>query len=162
MAQRGNVYPCATDPSTQFRGALAQNAFDTLNLKLDEGIAAGRHCRSILRHLTVISAQQLSWEIALFTTRDFSVGAVSTASYLTSWRFSYANGIQYGVGTPYYYQASNIDLPYWDADFTNRGLPQDQQGGYLHLMLVNRSMTAKLAGDPGMLKITGYFEPTYG
>ena len=49
--QRGNLIPCATDPAQHFVGALAQGAIATLNLHMDEGIAAGRHCRSILRHL---------------------------------------------------------------------------------------------------------------
>lgn len=160
--QRGNVYPCATDPAVDFLGALAQNASATLNLHLDEGIAAGRHCRSIVRHLTIVSAQQLSWEVVFFTSRNFSVAAVAQTHFLSGWKFSASNGQQYGVGTPYYYQASNIDLPYWDADFTDRQLPKELQGGFLHLMLLNRSPTSKLAGVAGAIQITGYFEPTYG
>ena len=159
--QRGNLIPCATDPATQFIGALVQGASATLDLHMDEGIAAGRHCRSILRHLTIVSAQQLAWEIVLFTSRNFNVSSVAQTHYLSGWRFSASNGQQYG-SSPYYYQASNIDLPYWDADFTDRSLPKELQGGFLHLMLVNRSPTTKLAGSAGAILITGYFEPTYG
>lgn len=159
--QRGNLIPCATDPAQHFVGALAQGAIATLNLHMDEGIAAGRHCRSILRHLTIVSAQQLAWEIVLFTSRGFNIADVASTHYLSGWQFSASNGKQYGA-SPFYYQASNIDLPYWDADFTDRALPKELQGGFLHLMLINRSPTAKLAGAAGAILITGYFEPTYG
>lgn len=160
--QRGNVYPVSTDPALHFTGALAQNALATLDLPLDQGIAAGRHCRSIVRHLTIISAQALAWEVVFFSQRGFVLNPLVSNAFLCRWRFSGFNGTTYTGAPFFYYQADNIDLPYADADFENRTLPPDQRGGNLHLMLVNRSLTAKLAGEAGAIKITAYMEPTYG
>lgn len=160
--QRGNVYAVPTDPARHFRLALPTGALETLDLRMDEGLAAGRHCRSIVRHLTVVARQALAWEIVFFCRRGFELASPATSGFLCAWRFSASNGVQYGTSPLYYFQAENIDLPYYDADFEDRALPRDQQGGHLHLMLVNRSPTQKDAGDAGEILITAYMEPTYG
>lgn len=160
--QRGNVFAARTDPVVHFTGALAQNAIATENVRLPMAIAAGSHCRSILRHLVIFSVQNLVWEVALFGRRTFHGAAIAESSFLASWRFSTGSAIQYGGVGPFISQAPNIDLPYMDEDFENRALPLDQQGGHWHVLLVNRSVTAKLAGAAGAVQIVGYLEPTYG
>ncbi len=160
--QRGSVYPIHSDPTLHFTEALAQNAYEVENIRLEESIAAGRHCRSILRHVTIVSVQALAWEVVLFNRRAFAVDILGNSSFLASWRFSADNGKQYGTSTLYHYHASNIDLPYWDADFIDQTLPRDHQGGNLHVMVVNRSLTAKSAGAAGAVRLTAFLEPTYG
>lgn len=160
--QRGNVYPTSTDPTRHFLGALDSNEGATLDLPLDTGIAAGRHCRSIVRHLTIIATQQYAWEVVFFSRRGFQMATLGENAFLAHWRFTASDGVTYPASPYYYYQAENIDLPYADHDFEDRALPDVQRGGNLHLLLVNRSPFLKPAGAAGALMITAYLEPTYG
>ena len=159
---RGNVVRVATDPAAHFTQGLATGVIATLNLRLPYAIGAGGHSRCILRHLAVQSVEQRAWEIVLFARYTFAVGPVGSSEFLASFQFTAASSKQYGVGTPFFYWAPNIDLPYEDRDFEDAGLPLDARGGHLHLMLVNRSPDAKSAGAAGALMITSYLEPTYG
>lgn len=158
---RGNVVPVRTDPAVDFTGTLVQNASATLNLRLPLAIGAGGHCRSILRHLVIASLEQRAWELVLFARRSFQTAPIGQSAFIGAFRFAAADGRQYG-SSPYYYQAQNIDLPYFDFDFEDRDLPADQRGGFLHLMLINRSPDAKSAGAGGALQLACYLEPTYG
>lgn len=159
---QGNVVRAATDPAVHFTGALAPSGIATADLVLPLAIGAGGHCRSLLRHLVVLSKEQRAWEIALFTRRSFQTGPVGASAFLASWQFTAASGKQYGT-SPYYYQAQNINLPYQDLDFADQTLPIESRGGMLHVMLVNRSQAdSKSAGDAGLIEIVTYLEPTYG
>jgi hypothetical protein len=158
---QGNAFRAATDPAVHFRGALVTSAIATENLRLPGAIGAGGHCRSVLRHLIVASVEQRAWEIALFSRRSFQSAPVGSSSFLASVQFAAGSGKQYNSG-PFYYQATDINLPYLDLDFEDLSLPQDQRGGVLHLMLVNRSPENKSAGDAGLIEIVTYLEPTYG
>jgi len=159
---RGNVVRVATDSTTLFTDALITTASETENVILPGAIAAGKHCRSIIRHLVVASVQQLAWEIVFFATRNFATAPLIQSSYIASFQFAAGNSKQYTPAGPFYYQATNIDLPYQDLDFENLQLPQAERGGTLHVMLVNRSPTAKLAGPTGAIQLVCYLEPTYG
>lgn len=159
---RGNVVRVATNSVTQFTDALITGAAENENVVLPGAIAAGMHCRSIVRHLVVASVEQLAWEIVFFATRSFQTAPLPQSSFISSFQFSAGNSKQYAPGGPFYYQAANIDLPYQDLDFENTQLPPEERGGKLHLMLVNRSPGAKTAGPNGAIQIICYMEPTYG
>jgi hypothetical protein len=159
---RGNVVRAATDPATQFTGALLTAERATENLRLPLAIGAGGHSRAIIRHIVVTSMEQLAWEIVFFSRRSFATSPIGSSAFLMSVQFAAASSKQYGIGTPFYYQSIGVDLPYADLDFEDRTLPEDQRGGNLHLMLVNRSPGAKTAGALGAIAIVCYLEPTYG
>jgi hypothetical protein len=160
---RGNVVRAATTPTTDFTGALAMGASATLNLLLPLAIGAGGHSRCIVRHLVIASMEQLAWEVVFFSRKSFALSPIGSSAYLMSTQFSAGNSKQYGGSGPFYYQSTNIDLPYADHDFDDPTLPiADRVGGYLHLMLVNRSAIAKTAGPLGAIEIVCYLEPTYG
>lgn len=158
---RGNIVAVRTDPAQHFTGALAQNAIATLDLVLPLAIGAGGHSRAIVRQLIVSSIQALSWEVAFFSRYTFQTAPIGQSCFLGSFQFTQTSGKQYGSG-PFYWQAQNVDLPYADADFEDLTLPKEARGGKLHLMLINRSTTGKLAGDAGAIQLTSYLEPTYG
>lgn len=158
---RGNVVRVATNPETDFTGALVTSELATLDLLLPMAIAGGGHCRSILRHIVVSSVEQRAWEIAIFSRRSFQTTPVGQSAFLGSFQFAMAAGKQYGSG-PYFYQAQNVDIPYADLDFEDQELPLDTRGNHLHLMLVNRSPDPKSVGEAGAIEIVCFLEPTYG
>ena len=161
--QRGNVYPTQTDPAIHFTDALAQNVGEAESIQLDEGIAAGRHCRSIIRHLTIISMQGLAWEVVFFNRRSFFGTSPATSGFLSNYRFTASEGRIFSGTSLYHYHAANLDLNYNDLDFENKNLSFAERGGRMHLMLVNRTLgTDKLAGAAGAVRITISLEPTYG
>lgn len=159
---RGNVVRVTTDPLTRFTDALVTGAGEPENIPLPGAIAAGKHCRSIVRHLVVASVQQLAWEIVFFADRGFQTSPLQQSSFLASFQFAAGNSKQYTANGPFYYQAANIDLPYQDLDFENLQLPATDRGGNLHIMLVNRSPTSKIVGPNGAIQLICYLEPTYG
>ncbi len=154
---QGNVFLAATDPAAHFLGAQAQNVLATENVLLPFSIGAGMHARAVIRHLTIVSVQQLAWEVAFFGRSTFHNALVGPNSFLARFRFSSSEGVQYGSG-PYCYHAANIDLPYADRDI-DQG---PQRGGQLHLLLTNRSPVAKSAGADGAIQIVCFMEPTLG
>lgn len=159
---RGNAFRVATDPALHFVDALATGERTTIDLRLPLAIGAGGHSRSVLRHLTISSVEQRAWEIVLFSRRSFATKPVGSSAFLGSFQFASTNTKQYGVGTPFFYQATDLELPYYDLDFEDVDLPLNDRGGLLHLMLVNRSPDAKSAGAAGAIEIVCYLEPTYG
>jgi hypothetical protein len=160
--QRGNVYPVQTDPTLHFTDAIAQNAGELEHVRLEETIAAGRHCRSIIRHLTILSTQQLAWEVVLLNRRAALGTTLAASGFLSAYRFTASEGKLYTGSAWYHYFAANVDLPYNDLDFENVALSAIERGGNLHLLLVNRSPISKLAGTAGALRLTLHMEPTYG
>lgn len=153
--QAGSVYRIRTTAANQFTAALAQNAALSATLDCFEavatftgdkmGIGAGKHLRSRLRELRIISAENLAWEVWLFGTVTMGGAVIGAEKFLGRWSFVAADGAQATGDTFWYYYVPGLDLAIENLD-----LPQT---GKFYIRLVNRSAAAKSADGPGAIEI---------
>lgn len=161
--QQGSIIRVRTDKDDQFTAALAQNVALTENLVAPGDLGAGGHCRSRLHSISILSDQNLAWEIALYSTDSFNTSAdMDQVSFLGRWGFQAGDGTQIAGTGPYFYYIDGLDIPYRDADFTSHIKPGGLSQGQIHLMLVNRSATGKNAGATGEIVVQLGFEITEG
>jgi hypothetical protein len=160
--QRGNVFPTRSDPATHFLAAITTGQSVAEHLPIISAVSAGMHSRSIIRHLVFFSVQNLAWELVFFGRRTLTGASLGEDSFLASYRFTASDGVQYAANAAFVYQATNVDLPYADFDVEDPSIPLADRGGKWHVLLINRSPTAKLANAAGAVRLVGYFEPTYG
>jgi len=153
MAQLGNLYVVTTDKDTHFTGAIAQNAVARENIPMPQAIAAGLRSRSRLKSITLLSDQNLDWEIWLFSRSTTPLPTdVDANPFIGRWRFDIGDGVQISAAGPYYYYIDGLDVPYEDAD----------EKGELHLGLVPRTAGGKSAGAAGEVSIRCVLEPSLG
>ena len=159
--QTGQIVLVRTNPATQFTTALAQNAKDTEDMvigsavgQVDAGVAAGLGVKSRLKHLTVVSVQNLAWEVWLWRTDAYDVSLTNPALVFPAgrWAFLTTDAVRIGAAGLYYYYIEGTDQFYEDHDNT----------GEVHLMLVNRSATAKGVAGAGLIAIELGLEPCLG
>lgn len=149
-------YEFKTDPSTQFRAAIAQNAKTDLDFTLPPTLAGvNGDARSLLKSLTIVSIENLAWELWLWrsATHATLTGGVTAAgsNVIGRWTFAAGDGIQDVTGDFIYY-IDGLEIPVTDDDKT----------GKLHLSLVNRSVASKSANDAGAIQIKGRLaQPVY-
>lgn len=156
MAQSGTVEFVATDPATQLRGSLAQNAAAYLDLALPTSISAGHTCRSILRGISIESVENLAWELWLFRQATAGAEAIAASTFQGFWSFAAGDGKRIGAAGLYYYYIDGLAVPYETTDAA------DAQRANLHMALVNRSAAAKTANDAGGIRIQFNLEATLG
>lgn len=161
--QIGQLILSQTDPATQFTEALAQNAYATVSLaagatigKIDPGVSAAPSVKSRLQSIAVQSVQNLAWEVWLWRSAQFNLSLTDPSLNHPAgrWSFLESDAVRLGA-TPaglYYYYIEGLDHFYVDADNTSK----------LHVMLVNRSATPKLADASGAIGITFALAPTLG
>lgn len=159
--QIGQLTLAYTDPATQLRDAAAQNVPLTLNMgagpalgQIDGSVSAGKTLRARIRQLTIISVENLIWEVSfwhndLFTSPTLLAG---TRRYAGRYTFQVADGLRAGTLGEYYYASPVLDIPYYD----------DDSSGELHLMLRTTSAAGKSAGDAGAIQIGIALENTSG
>lgn len=132
-----------TDKDTHFTGTLAQNAQETENVTgLDSNAGS-------IKSLAILSDQQLDWDVVFYSTDGFVNADADVDSYLGRVEFGAADGRQIAGTGLFRYDAFDLNLPYLDGDGTNE----------LHVGLVNRSATAKAAGDTGEVVLRIGFQP---
>jgi hypothetical protein len=183
MAQSGNINIFQTVSTVHYTGTIAQNAGATEDI-LVTAAGAGVRCR--IRSLCVYSVQNLAWEIQFYGA-EFATGSaasIDSENFLGRWTFQVGDGVQgptdtaggsspaNAVGGNYFYYIDGLDIAYEDRDTTPIvGLGPAQgaavTGGAvgtstLHMALVNRSATGKLAGGPGGIVIRVAVESTLG
>lgn len=163
MAQSGNVERVTTDPTTQLRAAILQDAAAYLDLQLPESIAAGRTCRSILRGISIVSVENTGWELWLFTKQTQGAEPnVAVSNFLGFWTFAAGTALRIGGAGLYYYYVDGLAVPYEVLDLLANGRPDEQgQRRNLHMALVARE-SAKSAGDAGGVKVQFVLEATLG
>ena len=154
--------PVQTDPATQFTEALVTNDIGA-NVSL---VLPGRTPYWFIRAFSIVSVQNLAWELWLFTSATNLGGTVATEKFHSVWAFAALSagppadpGYAVSAGSPpselfHYYVDGNM-MPYYDADQPG-AIPQNAR---LHVRLINRSGTAKIADDPGALLLTVYAAP---
>lgn len=166
MAQAGNLYSIASSSTFDFLGDAAQNAALTWRPALPAALGG----RSRFRSLTLQSIQNLDWEVLVFkTSNTFNIppgGTVDQVHLAGKYRFYAADGVQIAGAGRYYYYIDGLDWAYHDLDSANAQLqpvadgPKVALAPYLNLVVVNRSVTSKIAGALGMLQLRAALEAT--
>lgn len=155
--QLGQVFKVRTDKDVDFTAAAAQNAMITADL-INNSVGAGGNARSRIKSISILSDQNLAWEVNFFGDSNFMVNQANLDSvlFLGRWTFQVADGLQIAATGPYLYYVDGLDIPYLDAD----GATPPAHVGQIHVGLVNRSATAKNAGATGEIVLELGVEPT--
>lgn len=97
--------------------------------------------------LVILSDQNLAWSLLFFATTGGADPDLDLDTYLGRIDFAAEDGVQLDAAGAYRYDASGLDIPYRDDDAL----------GILHVVLMNRSATAKNAGATGeVVTVIGY------
>lgn len=142
-----------SNPDTQYTGAILQNESENEDIQLAPSMqAVGNPLR--LTALSLISVQNLSWELWLFGSSVFQSADFAADQFLGMWGFNAADARRVNSGTfaQYYYYIDGLNIPYVDRSASGSVLPS------LHAALVNRSVTAKIAGAAGDIVVQATLE----
>lgn len=143
-------YKVRTDKDVNYIGALVQNAGADENITLPPQCAGvGNTAQVFIRAITIVSDQNLAWELDFWSTSGFANADLDLNSYIGRWTFGTGDGVQIAGAGSYYYYIDGLGIPYYD----------DSKAGQLHMTLVNRSATSKNAGATGEIVITVWCEP---
>ena len=155
--QLGQVFQVRTDKDTDFTAAAAQNAMLTADL-INPSVGAGGNARSRIKALTIISDQQLAWEVNFFARNTYMTlqADIDLVFFLGRFAFQAGDGTQIAGAGPFLYYVDGLDIPYLDLD----GATPPAHVGQIHVGLVNRSATAKNAGATGEIVLEITVEPT--
>jgi len=158
MAYGNDQYTWSTDPLTQFRGTIAQNAGVDLDLAMSGAATvpnptalAGVNgdCRGSLKSLTIVSVENLAWELILWEKAAHGTAVLGSVRFIGRWTFIAGDAVRVAGAGDYYYYIDGLDVPIVDADNT----------GKLHLTLINRSAAGKSANDAGAIQVRGRIVP---
>lgn len=139
--------------TAQYTDAIDQNASENENIQLPPYMqAVGAQLR--VTALSIISVQNLAWELWLFGSNAFQTADFSTDQFLGFWGFNAADARRVNSGTyaQYYYYIDGLNIPYVDRSASSSVLPS------LHAALVNRSASAKIAGALGNIVVQATIE----
>lgn len=165
MAQAGNVYVVNSNSRVDFTGTLAQNAGAIWHFALPAALGA----RSLIRSITIQSVQNLDWEVYFFKSFNGGTpqgippgGTIDNVMLAGKYRFFVADGLQIAATGQYFYYIGGLQIQYHDLDSVNAQL---LGGGnalppFLNVVLVNRNVTGKSAGDAGAVVLRITIEPT--
>lgn len=167
MAQAGNLYVLSTSSTADFQGVLATDAAATLRMALPAALGG----RSRWRGLTIMSAQNLDWEVFLFKTSNAytpNAGAIDSIHLAGKYRFFASDAVQIAGTGPYYYYIDGMDIPYHDLDSANAQQQPNPNVAplgnppYINIVLVNRNAVSKSAGAAGYVQLRLAMEATNG
>ncbi len=131
-----------SDPAAHFTTGLATNAQESENLAAPPALGSGS-ARGSLSMLTIVSVENLAWDLLVFAKDTFQTGAIATDSFLGRWSFVATDAVRVAGTGLYYYHINGLDVPIRDEDGTAE----------IHLMLVNRSAASKTAGAGGAVRV---------
>lgn len=132
-----------TVSTVDYLPALAQNAGANANITLAGALAGvNGNSRVRLKNISIISVENLSWEIWFFTANTFQT-TIDADTFLGFWSFAASDAKRIAATGLYYYYVEDLDVPYLDTDNT----------GKLHMTLVNRSAASKTANAGGAITI---------
>ena len=162
MAQAGNIEYVATDPATQLRAAIAQNAAAYLDLQLPQSISAGRTCRCRIRNISIQSVENVGWEIWIFRRKRTGAEAIADSQFMGYWTFTANSAVRIAGAGLYYYFIPGLDIVYEATDQLADGQPDDEaQRQKLHIAVIARE-AGKSADAAGEVRIQFDLEPTMG
>ena len=132
-----------SDKDTHFTGALVQNAMELEVLGDVAPTSSNRipTIRSKITRVTVISEQNLAWDIMLFKAA-FTPPLTTDPDLhpLVDWlSFLAIDAVRVAGAGLYLYTWSGMEFPYYTTDVMGR----------IHVGLINRDAVAKLAGGAG-------------
>lgn len=156
--QAGNLYLVASLKTTQFIGALATGVGEYADIQLPESIGAGRVARCYVRAITIVSTENLDWEVWVLSRTGGTTADADTDPTRGYWSFVAADGKRVAGAGLYHYYNGDLEIPYQDED---QGAGAAGTKAYLHTCLVNRAVGAKSAGAPGYLSVRFFLEPSY-
>ncbi|OGQ60732.1 MAG: hypothetical protein A3J24_06355 [Deltaproteobacteria bacterium RIFCSPLOWO2_02_FULL_53_8] len=132
----------ATDKGLHFTDALAQNAIEVEAIDIPLAQFSGSH--PVIKGISLMAKQALDFDVFIFNKAGCSDAALRPGAYLDYVRFNATGAAQIGAAGFYYYAGvTGLYLPYRDKSNTYK----------LHVGLVNRSATSKLAGADGEVVI---------
>ena len=167
--------PIASKPTVDFLEGLAQDqASATVSLRLPSRVGPW-----FVRAISIISVQNLAWELQTFSRADNGGVTLETDYFNAVWQFgAMVVGPPASPGWPfdavdatppndfYHFYIDGNMMPYQDVDFMTDPNPaastplgqgvsnSTSPNPSLHVRLINRSATAKLAGADGALQVT--------
>jgi len=158
----------STSSTADFQGALATDAAATLRMALPAALGG----RSRWRGLTILSAQNLDWDVFLFKTSNaYNIppgGTVDNVYLAGHYRFFASDGVQIADTGPWMYYIDGMDIPYHDLDSANAQQQPNPNVAplgnppFINLVLVNRNAVAKSAGAAGYVQMRLAMEATNG
>ncbi len=152
MAQAGQLRIIRTDKAVHFTGAIAQNVVAHEDIKLPESIAAGLHCKAIIKTMMIVSRENRAWEVVFWRKDTHDSTDPALDSFIGLWAFIAGDGLRIAGAGLYRYYIAGLSIPYQDSD----------DSGELHISIVNRSAAAKTADAVGELEIELGMEDTVG
>lgn len=157
------IYKVRTDSTVQWTGAIAQNASGDENIALTSGLAGmNGKVENILRGLSIVSKENLAWELDFYSSNTFATASPDTNKWLGRWTFAATDAKQIGGTGLWEYYIDGMELPLWDDDTSGTAGSATNPivgTGKLHVSLVNRSAASKTAGTNGALVVTFWLEP---
>ena len=144
-----------TATGTNFTGSIAQNSMHAI-VSMDYPQAWGLNelYDMVIEAITLQSDQNLDWEVWLWSSSGANDTTLDDDAFVDQFNFPAPTGVRIAGAGQYYYNCpvNNRRVPYRDADNSSR----------VHIGLVNRSATAKLAGATGEVKIRLAVRPIWG
>lgn len=137
-------YTLRSDKDTHFTTALAQNAQESENLT---GLASNK---ITIKEVSTQSDQNLDWDWFIFRTDGFEDVDLDLDSFGGEIYEDAISGSQIAGANQYYYDTDELYKEHEDLDGTFE----------LHLMLINRSAVAKIAGATGEIIVQIDYEPS--
>ncbi len=155
--QLGQIVRVRTDKDIDFILGDAQNAMLTAEIT-NASVGAGGNVRSRIKSLSILSDQNLAWEVNFFGRNTYLTNQadLDLVFFIGRWNFAAGDGTQIAAAGPFIYYVDGLDIPYQDAD----GALPPAHVGIIHIGLVNRSATAKNAGATGEVVLEIGVEPT--
>jgi len=135
-----------SDKDTHFSGALAQNAVETENIGFPADWATAEIQKVQVLGVSVLSDQQLAWDIKFYGRDTHAVTANLDNDYFEkTLKLDASDGIQEAGANQFYYDLNPSFFPFIYHD--------DDRTSEFHITLVNRSAVAKTAGAGGEVVI---------
>lgn len=143
---KGETFSIRSDKDTHFTGALLQNNQEVAALSLPAEIDINAISEFSIEGITIQSKQNLLWQVMIWGAVGADDADLDLDTFKDSVSFPSSSGesIGNGAGSQFYYPSADLDIPYKFAS------PNDLK---LYVGLVNRSLTAKLAGVTGEVVI---------
>jgi hypothetical protein len=157
--QSGNLFKVQSLATVNFLSALATNAGQYEDLALPQALGAGRVARCRLRSITLVSTENLAWELWLLSKTGGTTANADTDPTRGFWSWAAGDAKRVAGAGLFHYYIDGLDVAYEDEDRAGGAAGTD---AYLHCCLVNRSVGAKTANAGGALTVRFMLEPSFG
>jgi hypothetical protein len=136
-----------SDITAHFTGALITNAMESETIAFPQTIAGTNEV--IIEGIILQSIQNLDWDVFMWTSIEYDNTSLNVDSFLDYITLPSSMGKSIGGAGQYYYSATGLQTRYKDLDGTKK----------LHISIVNRSATSKIAGANGAVSLTAVVSP---